>query len=128
IQVEHTITEAVTGLDIVKAQIRIAGGAQVGRVDDSGIPAQSDIALHGHAIQCRVTTENPENSFIPDYGRITAYRGAFGNGIRIDGGTAYSGAVVTRFYDPLLEKIISWAPSAAEAGARMVRALREYRI
>src|SRR5262249_26284524 len=79
-------------------------------------------------LQCRITTENPENNFIPDYGRITAYRGAFGFGIRVDGGTAYSGAVVTRYYDPLLEKVTAWAPTPQEAIARMERALREYRI
>ena len=128
IQVEHTVTEVVTGLDIVKAQIRIAGGGRIGVVEETGIPTQDKIALDGHALQCRITTENPENNFIPDYGRITAYRGAFGFGIRVDGGTAYSGAVVTRFYDPLLEKIIAWAPSPEETVARMLRALREYRI
>ena len=128
VQVEHTITEEVTGLDIVKAQIRIAEGGRIGSLGETGIPEQAAISLSGHAIQCRVTTEDPQNSFIPDYGRITAYRGAFGNGIRIDGGTAYSGAVVTRFYDPLLEKIVAWAPSPNEAQARMLRALREYRI
>jgi len=128
IQVEHTVTEVVTGLDIVKAQIRIAEGGLVGHVEETGIPAQSAIGRMGHAMQCRITTENPENNFIPDYGRITAYRGAFGFGIRIDGGTAYSGAVVTRYYDPLLEKVTAWAPTPAEVIARMVRALREYRI
>ena len=81
-----------------------------------------------HALQCRITTEDPEQNFIPDYGRITAYRGATGFGIRLDGGTAYSGAVITRFYDPLLEKVTAWAPSAAEAIARVDRALREFRI
>jgi pyruvate carboxylase len=128
IQVEHTVTEEVTGLDIVKAQIRIAEGGRIGAIEETGIPAQGEIKLSGHAIQCRITTEDPENNFIPDYGRITAYRGAFGHGVRIDGGTAYSGAVVTRHYDPLLEKITCWAPTAAEVIARMVRALREYRI
>lgn len=128
VQVEHTVTETVTGLDIVKAQIRVAEGGHIGNVAETGIPAQADIHLNGHALQCRITTENPENNFIPDYGRITAYRGAFGFGIRVDGGTAYSGAVVTRFYDPMLEKITAWAPSPEEAVARMVRAIREYRI
>lgn len=128
IQVEHTITEQVTGIDLVKAQIRIAEGGRIGVLDETGVPNQNEIALRGHAIQCRVTTENPENNFIADYGRISAYRGAFGPGIRIDNGTAYSGAVVTRYYDPLLEKIISWAPSPAEAIARMLRAVREYRV
>ncbi|HUI21677.1 MAG TPA: pyruvate carboxylase [Methylocella sp.] len=128
IQVEHTVTEVVTGLDIVKAQIRIAEGKRIGIAEETGIPPQEFIRLSGHALQCRITTENPENNFIPDYGRITAYRGAMGFGIRIDGGTAYSGAVVTRFYDPLLEKITAWAPTPEEAIRRMDRALLEYRI
>ncbi len=128
IQVEHTVTEQVTGIDIVKAQIRIAEGGRIGVPDETGVPEQDAIRLQGHAIQCRITTENPEENFIPDYGRITAYRGATGFGIRIDGGTAYSGAVITRFYDPLLEKLTAWAQTPDEAMARMDRALREYRI
>jgi pyruvate carboxylase len=128
IQVEHTVTEQITGLDIVKAQIKILQGGRLGHIEETGIPPQAEIRLNGHALQCRITTENPDNNFIPDYGRITAYRGAFGFGIRVDGGTAYSGAVVTRFYDPLLEKVTAWAPSSAEVIARMDRALREYRI
>jgi pyruvate carboxylase len=128
IQVEHTVTEMVTGIDIVKAQIRIAEGGQLGFLEQTGVPPQDAVTLNGHAIQCRITTENPENNFIPDYGRITAYRGAFGFGIRVDGGTAYSGAIVTRFYDALLEKVTAWAPTPSEAVARMGRALREYRI
>jgi pyruvate carboxylase len=128
IQVEHTVTEQVTGLDIVKAQIKILEGGRLGHLDETGIPPQDEIKLNGHALQCRITTENPDNNFIPDYGRITAYRGAFGFGIRVDGGTAYSGAVVTRYYDPLLEKVTAWAPSPEEVVARMDRALREYRI
>ncbi len=127
IQVEHTVTEQVTGIDIVKAQIRIAEGAAIGTAQ-SGVPKQADIRLNGHALQCRITTEDPEQNFIPDYGRITAYREASGFGIRLDGGTAYSGAVITRFYDPLLEKITAWAPTPEEAIARMDRALREFRI
>ena len=127
IQVEHTVTEEVTGIDIVKAQIHILEGAAIGTAE-SGVPAQADIRLNGHALQCRITTEDPEQNFIPDYGRITAYRGATGFGIRLDGGTAYSGAVITRFYDPLLEKVTAWAPSAEEAARRMDRALREFRI
>ncbi|TGD97790.1 pyruvate carboxylase [Methylobacterium nonmethylotrophicum] len=128
IQVEHTVTEQVTGLDIVKAQIRIMEGGRLGAVEETGIPDQESVRLNGHALQCRITTEDPDNSFIPDYGRITAYRGAFGFGIRIDGGTAYSGAVVTRHYDPMLEKVTAWAAAPADAIARMSRALREYRI
>jgi pyruvate carboxylase len=127
IQVEHTVTEVVTGIDIVKAQIKLLEGAVIG-TPESGVPRQEDIRLNGNAIQCRVTTEDPEQNFIPDYGRITAYREATGFGVRLDGGTAYAGAVVTRFYDPLLEKITCWAPTADEAIARMHRALREFRI
>lgn len=127
IQVEHTVTEEVTGIDVVRAQIRILEGAKIGS-PDSGVPVQEEIRLHGHALQCRVTTEDPEQNFIPDYGRITAYRGATGFGIRLDGGTAYAGAVITRFYDPLLEKVTAWAPTPIEAINRMMRALREFRI
>ncbi|WP_135076358.1 pyruvate carboxylase [Terasakiella sp. SH-1] len=127
VQVEHTVTEVVTGIDIVQAQIRICEGAMIGR-DDSGVPVQDEIKLHGHAIQCRVTTEDPENNFIPDYGKILAYRGATGFGIRLDGGTAFSGALVTRYYDSLLEKVTAWGASPNEAVARMDRALREFRI
>ncbi len=127
IQVEHTVTEEVTGIDIVKAQIHILDGEEIG-TPASGVPRQEDIRLNGHALQCRITTEDPEQNFIPDYGRITAYRGATGFGIRLDGGTAYSGAVITRFYDPLLEKVTAWAPTPQEAIARMDRALREFRI
>ena len=128
IQVEHTVTEVVTGIDIVKAQIHIAEGGHIGNLVETGVPDQGQIKLSGHAMQYRITTENPENSFIPDYGRITAYRGAYGFGIRADGGTAYSGAIVTRFYDALLEKVTAWAPTPEETIARMDRALREYRI
>ncbi len=128
IQVEHTVTEVVTGLDIVKAQIRIAEGGRIGAVAETGIPSQAEIRLDGHAMQCRVTTEDPERGFAPDYGRITAYRGASGFGLRVDGGTAYSGAVVTPFYDAMLEKVTAWAPTPRETIARMDRALREYRI
>ena len=127
IQVEHTVTEQVTGVDIVKAQIRIAEGQRIGD-PDSGVPAQQDIRLNGHALQCRVTTEDPENDFRPDYGRLTAYRSASGFGVRLDGGTAYSGAVITPYYDSLLTKVTTWAPQAQEAAARMDRALREFRI
>ncbi|MGR4001446.1 MAG: pyruvate carboxylase [Alphaproteobacteria bacterium] len=128
IQVEHTVTEEVTGIDIVKAQLKIAAGGRLGRVEETGVPPQEEIHLNGHALQCRLTTEDPLNKFIPDYGRITAYRGAMGFGIRLDGGTAYSGAVVTRHYDSLLEKVTAWAPSEAEGIDRMIRALREFRI
>lgn len=127
IQVEHTVTEVVTGIDLVQAQIRICEGATIGQ-NDSGVPVQENIRLNGHAIQCRVTTEDPENNFIPDYGKILAYRGATGFGIRLDGGTAFSGALVTRYYDSLLEKVTAWGATPNEAIARMDRALREFRI
>ncbi|MEM7301389.1 MAG: pyruvate carboxylase [Pseudomonadota bacterium] len=127
VQVEHTVTEEVTGIDIVKAQIHVAQGEKIG-TPESGVPPQEEIQLNGHALQCRITTEDPEQNFIPDYGRITAYRGATGFGIRLDGGTAYSGAVITRFYDPLLEKVTAWSPTPEETIRRMDRALREFRI
>ena len=126
VQVEHTVTEEVTGIDIVQAQIKIAEGKSL--MEATGTATQYDVRLNGHAIQCRVTTEDPTNNFIPDYGRITAYRGATGMGIRLDGGTAYSGAVITRYYDSLLEKVTAWAPTPEAAIARMDRALREFRI
>ena len=127
IQVEHTVSEEVTGVDIVKAQIRISEGATVGDPDGL-LPRQEDIRLNGHAVQCRVTTEDPEKGFAPDYGRITAYRSAAGFGVRLDGGTAYSGAVITPFYDSLLVKVTAWGHSPGEAAARMDRALREFRV
>ncbi|MCC5971427.1 MAG: pyruvate carboxylase [Pararhodobacter sp.] len=126
VQVEHTVTEEVTGIDIVKAQIRIAEGETLAQA--TGTPSQADVTLSGHALQCRITTEDPLNNFIPDYGRITAYRSATGMGIRLDGGTAYSGGVITRYYDSLLVKVTAWAPTPAESIARMDRALREFRI
>ncbi|ALG89812.1 MULTISPECIES: pyruvate carboxylase [Actibacterium] len=126
VQVEHTVTEEVTGIDIVRAQILIAEGKSL--VEATGVASQYDVELSGHALQCRITTEDPLNNFIPDYGRITAYRGATGMGIRLDGGTAYSGAVITRYYDSLLEKVTAWAPTPEAAIARMDRALREFRI
>ncbi len=126
VQVEHTVTEEVTGIDIVKAQIRIAEGATL--AEATGTPTQADVRLSGHALQCRITTEDPLNNFIPDYGRLTAYRSATGMGIRLDGGTAYAGGVITRYYDSLLVKVTAWAPTPTEAIARMDRALREFRI
>ena len=127
IQVEHTVTEQVTGVDVVKAQIRITEGARIGD-PDAFLPAQASIRLNGHALQCRITTEDPENGFNPDYGRITAYRSAAGFGLRLDGGTAYTGAVITPFYDSLLVKVTAWGHSAEEAISRMGRGLREFRI
>ncbi|PTX05323.1 pyruvate carboxylase [Pararhodobacter aggregans] len=126
VQVEHTVTEEVTGIDIVKAQIRVSEGETLAKA--TGTPSQADVKLSGHALQCRITTEDPLNNFIPDYGRLTAYRSATGMGIRLDGGTAYAGGVITRYYDSLLVKVTAWAPTPTEAIARMDRALREFRI
>ncbi|MBN3822188.1 pyruvate carboxylase [Burkholderia sp. Ac-20384] len=140
IQVEHTVTEMITGIDIVKAQIRITEGGRIGLSDDvvdgagtlveraAGVPEQHAIPLNGNALQCRITTEDPENDFLPDYGRLTAYRSAAGFGVRLDAGTAYGGAVITPYYDSLLVKVTTWAPTAAESIHRMDRALREFRI
>src|SRR5262249_40500480 len=100
IQVEHTVTECVTGIDLVKAQIRIAAGAKIGTAE-SGVPPQEHIRINAHALQCRITSEDPENNFIPDYGRVTAYRSPAGFGVRLDAGTAYTGAIITRSYDSL---------------------------
>ncbi len=126
VQVEHTVTEEVTGIDIVQAQILIEEGKTL--AEATGIDRQEDIPLNGHALQCRVTTEDPQNNFIPDYGRLTAYRSATGNGIRLDGGTAYAGGVITRYYDSLLVKVTAHAQTPEKAIARMDRALREFRI
>ena len=126
VQVEHTVTEEVTGIDIVQSQILIAEGKTI--AEATGKDSQADVRLNGHALQTRITTEDPQNNFIPDYGRITAYRSATGMGIRLDGGTAYAGGVITRYYDSLLTKITAWAPTPEKAIARMDRALREFRI
>ncbi|WP_170404497.1 pyruvate carboxylase [Ruegeria arenilitoris] len=126
VQVEHTVTEEVTGIDIVQAQILIAEGKTL--AEATGKASQEEIRLNGHALQTRVTTEDPLNNFIPDYGRITAYRSATGMGIRLDGGTAYAGGVITRYYDSLLTKVTAWAPTPEKAIARMDRALREFRV
>ncbi|CAM9288801.1 MULTISPECIES: pyruvate carboxylase [Acinetobacter] len=127
IQVEHTVTEEITGIDIVKAQIRVTEGAAIGD-GSSFIPPQEQIKLLGHALQCRLTTEDPKNGFMPDYGRLTAFRSATGFGVRVDSGTAYTGAVITPYYDSLLAKVTVRGASADEANARMLRALQEFRI
>lgn len=127
IQVEHTVTEQVTGIDLVKAQIAVTQGAAVG-VDGGVVPAQQSIRLNGHALQCRVTTEDAEKNFAPDYGRLSTYRSSGGFGVRLDSGTAYSGAVITPYYDSLLVKVTTWGATAPDAIARMDRTLREFRI
>jgi pyruvate carboxylase len=127
IQVEHTVTEVITGLDLVRAQILIAQGHELhGPV--VGMPAQDQIPRNGYAIQCRVTTEDPENKFMPDYGKILAYRSPGGFGIRLDGGMGYDGSIITPFYDSLLVKVIASAQTYEIAMHRMHRALSEFRI
>jgi pyruvate carboxylase len=127
IQVEHTVTEVITGLDLVRAQILIAQGHELhGPV--VGMPPQDKIPRNGYAIQCRVTTEDPENKFMPDYGRILAYRSPGGFGIRLDGGMGYSNALITPFYDSLLVKLIASAHTYEDAMQRTHRALAEFRI
>ena len=112
IQVEHTVTEEVTGVDIVSSQILVAEGYALDR-PEIGLAKQDDVRTNGFAFQCRVTTEDPENRFVPDYGRISAYRSAAGMGIRLDAGTAFSGAVVTPYYDSLLVKVTARGPRLA---------------
>jgi pyruvate carboxylase len=127
VQVEHTVTEMVTGIDIVRCQIQIAQG--LGLHDaEINLPAQQDIPVHGYALQCRVTTEDPANNFVPDYGKIHTYRSPAGFGIRLDGASAYGGAVITPFYDSLLVKVTAWGREFSHACQRMDRALREFRI
>src|SRR5579863_5750761 len=127
IQVEHTVTEVVTGIDLVRSQILVAQGHKL-HEEPISLPTQANIPLHGSALQCRVTTEDPENNFAPDYGKISTYRSPAGFGIRLDGGTAYSGAVLASYYDSLLVKVTAWGSNLPEACQRMDRALREFRI
>src|SRR5262245_11203341 len=127
IQVEHTVTEQITGIDLVRAQILIAQGAKL-HGPEIAMPAQEDVPRNGFAIQCRVTTEDPENKFMPNYGKIITYRSAGGFGVRLDAGMGDAGAVVTPFYDSLLVKITASAPTFQNAIDRMDRALREMRI
>ncbi len=127
IQVEHTVTETATGFDIVKRQILIAQGYRLDS-EKIGIPNQETIQIIGHAFQCRLTTEDPENSFIPDYGKITHYRSAGGMGIRLDAGSAFSGAIVTPYYDSLLVKVTATGRTFDDTVARMDRCLHEFRV
>ncbi|HTO02478.1 MAG TPA: pyruvate carboxylase [Opitutus sp.] len=127
IQVEHTVTEVITGLDLVRAQILIAQGYAL-HSPEVGMPAQADVPRNGFAIQCRITTEDPENKFIPDYGRILAYRSPGGFGVRLDGAMGFAGAVITPFYDSLLVKCITSGQSYEIALNRARRVLSEFRI
>lgn len=127
IQVEHTITELVTGIDIVQSQIYIAEGYSL-HSPIVGIPEQKDIQTRGYAIQSRITTEDPLNHFLPDTGKITVYRSGGGFGVRLDAGNAFQGSVITPHYDSLLVKISTHALTFEQAAAKMVRNLREFRI
>jgi pyruvate carboxylase len=127
IQVEHTVTEVITGLDLVRAQILIAQGHSL-HSPEVGMPRQADIPRNGYAIQCRITTEDPENKFVPDYGRIVAYRSPGGFGVRLDGGMGYAGAVITPFYDSMLVKSITSGQTYDIALRRAHRTLSEFRI
>lgn len=124
IQVEHTVTEMITGIDIVQAQIRIAQGEKI----TDFIGTQENVQKRGYSIQCRITTEDPENNFLPDTGRIEAYRSAVGFGIRLDAGNAYVGALITPYYDSLLVKVTSWGLTFEDSAHKMLRALKEFRV
>jgi pyruvate carboxylase len=127
IQVEHTVTEMITGIDLVRSQILLASGH---RLHDApvNIPRQDQVERRGVAMQCRITTEDPDRHFIPDYGRITTYRSAGGFAVRLDGGNGFGGAVITPYFDSLLVKVTTWGGTLEEAAQRGDRALREFRI
>ena len=127
VQVEHTVTEMITGIDIVRTQIQVAQGLALNG-PEIALPQQAAIPLHGTALQCRVTTEDPANNFVPDYGKIHTYRSPAGFGIRLDGASAYGGAVISPYYDSLLVKVTAWGQNFPQACQRMDRALREFRI
>ncbi len=127
VQVEHTVTEVVTGIDLIKAQIFIAGGY---KLSDRQIKIQSQesLKINGYAVQCRITTEDPENDFKPDYGTITTYRSASGFGIRLDAGSVYQGVTISPFFDSMLVKVSSSGRTLDGACRKMRRALSEFRI
>ena len=127
VQVEHTITEEITGIDIVRSQILISMGYPLSH-PTIFIKDQKDVQIHGHAIQCRITTEDPQNDFKPDYGTLIAYRSASGFGIRLDAGSAYPGSAISPFFDSLLVKVTAWGRTHKGAGERLFRALSEFRI
>lgn len=127
IQVEHTITELITGIDIVQTQILIANGYELHRAPIQ-LPAQDQLECRGYAIQCRVTTEDPANSFMPDTGKILAYRTGGGFGTRLDAGNGFAGAVISPHYDSLLVKLSTWATTYEQAAQKMLRNLKELRI
>jgi pyruvate carboxylase len=127
IQVEHTVTEMITGIDIVKTQIRIAEGHDL-HDNVIGLPQQNEVKKNGFAIQCRITTEDPENDFMPDYGTVLAYRSAEGFGIRLDEGSVYNGVKISPFFDSLLVKVTAHSSTVYDAVQKLKRALTEFRI
>lgn len=127
IQVEHTITEMVTGIDIVQTQILIAEGHSLDS-KEIGIKSQDDVELRGYAVQCRITTEDPLNNFAPDTGVIDTYRTGSGFGIRLDGGSGFTGANISPYYDSLLVKVTAWSRTFEDATRKVGRALREQKI
>src|SRR5699024_589472 len=127
IQVEHTITEMITGIDIVQTQIKIADGQNMHDVN-VGIPKQEQITTLGYAIQSRVTTEDPLNDFMPDTGRIMVYRSGGGIGVRLDAGNGFQGADVSPYFDSLLVKVSTWALTFEQTSIKMLRNLKEFRI
>ena len=127
IQVEHTVTERVTGIDLVRSQILIAQGCRL-HAHPMSLPPQAKIPLYGSALQCRITAEDPENNFAPDFGKVTTYRSPAGFGLRLDGGAVSGGAVLIPYYDSLLTKATAWGRTPKEACQRMDRALREFRV
>ena len=127
IQVEHTVTEEVTGVDLVKSQILVAQGTPLDD-EEIGLPSQIAVRTHGYALQCRVTTEDPANDFMPDYGRVSHYRSAAGMGVRLDAGSAFSGALVNPYYDSLLVKVTARGTRFIDAARRMERCLQEFRV
>ena len=127
IQVEHTVTEEITGIDIVQTQIKIAEGYGLHSAE-IGIPTQDKLSYVGEAIQCRITTEDPTNNFMPDTGKLIAYRSGGGMGIRLDGGNAFTGSVITPYYDSLLVKATTWGLTHKITITKMLRCLKEFRI
>ncbi|WP_085814223.1 pyruvate carboxylase [Geoanaerobacter pelophilus] len=127
IQVEHTVTEMITGRNLVQAQILIAEGKRLSD-PEINIPNQGSIEMRGYAIQCRITTEDPGNNFAPDFGTLTTYRSSAGCGVRLDAGNAFTGSQITPHYDSLLVKVSSWGLTFAEAAHIMDRSLQEFRV
>lgn len=127
IQVEHTITEMITGVDIVHTQIKVAAGYALFS-EEIHMPKQENMPMIGYAIQARVTTEDPANDFMPDTGKLMVYRSSGGFGVRLDAGNGFQGAVVTPYYDSLLVKISTSGMNFKEAAAKMDRNLKEFRI